>query len=334
MIQVGPRNFLANLHFANPISITVEGANILTRNLIIFGQGAIRCHPYLLKEVELIAAPNVDVKALDQVLMSHIGFYTKNFLKNIAYGLTGGKLIRTTIKNSKIRKYQRQLTRMSAALALMADTSLILLGGSLKRRERISARLGDIMGQLYLASTILKYYADHQQPASDVSYVCWGLQHCLFKIQIALDELFANFPKRWVGKLMNWIIFPFGRAYFAPRDRLHNKLVKPMVEPSELRDRLTKYCYISTREDELGCRLDTALTQVSSIEPIWKKMNKAAKTGTALLRQRDYAARAQAAFQAGVISSDEATLVSNFEALRSEIMKVNEFSFDLNRVIA
>ena len=148
-IQVGPRNQLANAYLAVPISITVEGANILTRNLIIFGQGAIRCHPYLFKEVELLSAPDPSIKELDRVLMSHIGFYASTFLRTLAYGLTGGKLICVPTCHKRIKKYWRQLTRMSAALALLADTSLILLGGSLKRRERISARLGDILSQLY-----------------------------------------------------------------------------------------------------------------------------------------------------------------------------------------
>src|SRR3990167_1511144 len=203
LIQVGPRNHLVNIYIAIPISITVEGANILTRNLIIFGQGAIRCHPYLLKEVSMITSTHVEIKALDEVLLSHIGFFLSNLIRNGIYGLTAGKFIFASVKHKKIKKYQRQLTRMSATLALLTDTCLLILGGDLKRRERISARLGDILSQLYLASAVLRYYHDQGEPVSDVGYVCWSLQQCLHKIQIASDELLYNFPIKWLGIILN-----------------------------------------------------------------------------------------------------------------------------------
>ncbi len=333
MIQVGPRNFLANTYYAIPISITVEGANILTRNLIIFGQGAIRCHPYLLKEVELITAANENVPELDRVLMSHIGFFTSNLLRNFAYGLTAGHFIFTkTIKNKHIKKYQRQLSRMSAALALLADTSLMILGGSLKRRERISARLGDIMSQLYVASTVLKYYNDHQQPTSDLNYVSWSLQHCLYRIQLACDELAENFPLRWLGRLLHFIIFPFGKAYHAPKDRTNHAIVSDMLTSSALRDRLTRHCFVSKNENDISYRLDTALSQIPTMEPIWKKLQNISKE-KAFPHWYDFSRRVQAAKQIDMITTEEANLLIDFEQLRNEIIKVNEFSFDLNTVI-
>lgn len=274
MVQTGPRNFLAHIYIGIPICITVEGANILTRNLIIFGQGAIRCHPYLLQEVELISAEKPNVPELDKVLMEHVGFFTSNVLRAFAYGLSGGRLIFATVKNKKIKKYQRQLTRMSAALAVLADTSLILLGGSLKRRERISARLGDIMSQLYLASAVLKYFHDNQQPVTDIDYVCWSLQTCLHKIQIACDDLFKNFPNYYLGKLLSFIIFPFGRAYFPPSDKLEEKIVAPMLSTNGLRDRLTRFIYLSKDQDTLSFRLDKALQKMETLEPIAKKLPK------------------------------------------------------------
>lgn len=333
MIQIGPRNFLANLHFAIPISITVEGANILTRNLIIFGQGAIRCHPYLLKEIELISEPNSSVAALDKVLMSHIGYFSGNLIRNIAYSLTGGKFIFANIKNRRVKKYQRQLTRMSAALALLADTSLMLLGGSLKRRERISARLGDIMSQLYLASAVLKYFNDHACPKTDVDYVCWALQQSLQKIQVAIDELLNNFPNRIVGKLLSWIIFPYGSAYLNPKDRLHKDIVTPMLTPSSFRDRLTQHCFVSKDQSDLSYRLDTALSLMSDVEPVSKKLQKATKEGL-VPQHASFNERMQKAKSAAVLSDDEINLLMQFEQLRREIIKVNEFSFDLTEVLA
>lgn len=333
MIQVGPRNFLFSVHTALPISITVEGANILTRNLIIFGQGAIRCHPYLLTEVELISEPIVNIKALDKVLMQHVGFFISNLLRSFAYGLTGGIFIFTNVKNKQIKKYQRQLTRMSASLALIADSSLILLGGSLKLRERISARLGDVMSQLYLASAVLKYYNDNGCPETDVDYVCWSLQTCLQKIQVAMNEFFNNFPNRFVGIILRFIVFPFGHAYLAPKDELSKKIVKAMLTPSSFRDRLTKYCFISTATDDIEAQLEKGLKEVEKMDVIWKKLNKAAQEG--IIPQRlEFRDRVAHAEQANYITADEARAITSFDALRAEIIKVNEFSFDLEQVIA
>jgi len=332
MIQVGPRNFLANVYFAIPISITVEGANILTRNLIIFGQGAIRCHPYLLDEIALIATTHPNIKAVDKVLMSHAGFFVSNLIRNMAYSLTGGLFIFTTVTQKKIKKYQRQLTRMSAALALLSDTCLLVLGGNLKRRERVSARLGDILSQLYLGSAVLKYYHDQHEPESDVAYVCWALQHCLQKIQIACDDLLYNFPSPWIGRLLSWVIFPFGKAYKGPKDELHKKIVEPMLTPSELRERLTQYCYVSKQENDLGQRLDKALSHVAGIDAIWKKIHLAIKSG--LLKPYHLSEQLKSAEQANILTAQEAEVLREFEKLRSEIIKVNEFSFDLSTVLA
>lgn len=333
MIQVGPRNLLANAHIANPISITVEGANILTRNLIIFGQGSIRCHPYLLNEIELISAEKTDIKALDKVLMSHIGYFIRNLLKSFAYGLSGGLFImNTNIKNAAVKKYQRQMTRMSTALALLADTSLILLGGSLKRRERISARLGDILSELYLASAVLKYFHDHQEPDSDVDYVCWALAHCLYRIQNASDELFINFPNKLIGLFLKVMIFPFGRAYAFPKDNLSKKIVAPMLMPTEIRDRLTKNCYVSKNVNELSCRLEEALKELVNVEPLTKKLHLAVKEGK-IEEFLNHAEKLNKAEELKILSAEEANELRKFEQLKQEIIQVNEFSFDLSQVI-
>lgn len=332
-IQNGPRNLLAHFYKSIPVSITVEGANILTRNLIIFGQGAIRCHPYLLREVEIISAKDTNIEDLDFVLMKHIGFYTNNLLRSLAYGLSGGIFIFSSSKNKRIRKYKRQLVRMSTALALLADTSLILLGGSLKRRERISARLGDILSQLYLASAVLKYYHDNNKPTTDVDNVCWALQQCLYKIQIACNEFFTNFPNRIVGHLLNWIVFPFGAAYKSPKDKLHNAVVEPMLASSEFRDRLTKYVYLSQDSDDTLHRLDTALTKVEGVEALQKKVQKAVQTKL-VPHWYDFNERLAAVVQAGVITDAEAQTLQEYEALRTEIIKVDEFSLDLKELLA
>lgn len=333
MIQSGPRNILANLYASMPISIAVEGANILTRNLIIFGQGAIRCHPYLLKEIELMTAPQVDMLAFDKILMSHIGFYTSNVLRVIAYGLTGGKFIWATSKNKTAKKYERQLTRMSAALALIADTCLIILGGSLKRRERISARLGDILSQLYLASAALKYFHDHTQTEEDTDYLQWSLQHCLFNIQTAFNELFQNMPNRWIAAILNRCVFPWGHAYQPPSDALTKKLVAQMTRPTNMRQRLTQSCFISKNKDELTYRLEEALAGIDENDALRKKLHLAVRDG-GIPHYFTTTERVHAAEKAGIFTQQEASTLLKFEALRDEIIKVNEFTIDLEQVVA
>ncbi|HSW71068.1 MAG TPA: acyl-CoA dehydrogenase, partial [Gammaproteobacteria bacterium] len=206
-IQVGPHNLLANVYLALPISITVEGANALTRNLIIFGQGSIVCHPFLLQEIELLNSAEPEaLNKFDGVFLAHLSYVLRNMARTLWYALTGGRLIRISSpkpgQNKKVSYFYRQLTVVSSVLALFTDLSLLILGGSLKRRERISARLGDILSQLYLGSAVLKYFEDNGQPADELPYVQWCIQTCLHRAQTALKELAANFPVKWLG----WVL--------------------------------------------------------------------------------------------------------------------------------
>jgi acyl-CoA dehydrogenase len=323
MIQAGPRNFLANVHLAIPICITVEGANILTRNLIIFGQGAIRCHPYVLQEVELLGGndPEKD-KKFDCILLSHLGYVISNVVRNWWCGLTGGKLLFSP-RSGPTARYYRQLTRMSTALALLADVSMLLLGGSLKRKERISARLGDILSELYLASTVLKYFQDQGAPATDLPYVQWCIERCLYQIQTACNELLHNFPQRGLGKMLHWLIFPWGAAYHKPRDELGQKIVNTMLVPSALRDRITAHCYTSSDADDAMQHLEKAFALHAEIEPLLKKFQ-------SILRESNL----ETALKTGVVTADEIETFQHFRALHQEIIKVNEFSFDLTKVIS
>jgi hypothetical protein len=275
----------------------------------------------------------MDTKALDSVLMSHIGFFASNLLRSIAYGLTGGIFIFAGCKNAKVKKLERQLTRMSAALALVADACLIILGGSLKRRERISARLGDILSQLYLASAALKYYHDNPQTKASAYYVRWSIQQCLYEIQQSFYALFNNLPQRWLGHILKWCIFPFGQAYQRPSDQLHKKLVAQMIEKTDFRDQLTRYCFISHDENELTHRLETALGQTQANDVLRKKLQQAVKNGT-IDEYLSFNDKLKAAQNSGVLTAEEVLSVTSFEALREEIIKVNEFSFDLEQVVA
>lgn len=330
MIQVGPRNLLAHAHIGIPICITVEGANILTRNLIIFGQGAIRCHPYILHEVELFALPSSaqNIKQLDKLIMSHIGYALSNLVRSFFAGVTGGLFFRSPVKG-KTARYYKQLSRMSTALALLSDMCMLILGGNLKRKERISARLGDILSELYLASSILKYYQDQGRQPSDLDTARFSVEKCLHRIQMACDELFHNFPIKFVGKIMQFLIFPFGRAYKRPSDVLYHKVVSSMLVPSDLRTRLTQYCYL---ESDPIKRLDELLQRMPQIEPILKKFQKFVRSGT-VPGQTPLTDKINAAENAALLTKDEARGLREYYALYHEIIAVDEFSFDLKTVI-
>jgi acyl-CoA dehydrogenase len=331
-IQTGPRNFLSNPYMAVPVSITVEGANILTRNLIIFGQGAIRCHPYILREMKLF--PKNDPKSeseLDSILVSHMGFVISNIVRNIICGWTGGLLLFSPVRGPTAR-YYRQLSRMSAALALLADCSMLLLGGALKRKERISARLGDILSQLYIASSVMKYFQDNKQPASDLDNVRWSIENCLFQIQIAIDDVTENFPMRWIGKLLYFLVFPFGRAYRKPSDKLCHEIVTTMSIPSEFRDRLTRYFFYSKDPNDPEKRLDIALQKRIEMEPLLKKFNN-------LIRNKTVAAHLpvpdalKLALKGGSLTQEETDALLDYNKLVGEVIKVDEFSHDLSEVL-
>jgi acyl-CoA dehydrogenase len=189
-----------------------------------------------------------------------------------------------------------------------------------------------MLSQLYLSSAVLKYYNDNGCQDEDVDYVVWCLQYSLQRIQSASRELFENFPQRWLGKLLGWLIFPFGYTYSVANDSVAHRMVALMLTHSNVRERLTEYCYLSNDHEDTGRRLDQALSKVDSADPIWKKLHKAVQAGSvSSLLDKDK--RIDAAKLAGILDADESSLLREFEAMRSEIIKVNEFSFDLSKVI-
>lgn len=333
-IQAGPRNPLVLLYMAAPIGVTVEGANILTRNLIIFGQGAIRCHPYILKEINLLNNDenNANLDQLDRLLLSHMGYVISNVVRAFVRGLTGGHLIFSPVRGS-LARYYKQLTRMSGALALLSDICMLILGGTLKRKERISARLGDILSQLYLASAVLKYFNDQGKPTSDLDYVKWSVQTCLADIQLACDDLLNNFPIGWLGKLLHWVIFPWGTSYHRPKDNLSHRIVNPMLEPSDLRDRLTRDCYISNSNEDAIRRIENALAEIQQIDPIWKKFQNGIRDEK-IPAYHTVGAQLQIAVAKNILTENEKQALHEFLVLHHEVIQVNEFSFDLRSIVS
>ncbi len=322
-ICMGPSNYLARPYRAIPIGITVEGANILTRSMIIFGQGAIRCHPYVLDEMLAASEPDAPtaLNRFDHALFRHIGFTISNAVRALVLGLTGARLARAPA-TGPTRRYFRQLSRMSAAFALVADVAMLMLGGKLKRREKLSARLGDILSHLYLASAVLKRHEDDDRPAADMAFVAWSVEHSLYEIQTALEGVLANFPSRFVGRLLRLIVLPLGRPYRAPSDRLGSSVARLMLEPSPALDRLLQGTYADVQPDDAVGRVLLARQKVLAAEPVERKIFEALGKH---VPAHDCEPALAAALDAGVISDTEAATVRDAARAVTAVIGVDQF---------
>ncbi|MBT9521885.1 MAG: acyl-CoA dehydrogenase, partial [Dechloromonas sp.] len=331
-ICLGPSNFLGRAYQQVPIGITVEGANILTRSLIIFGQGAIRCHPYLLPEMQ--AAQNPDQKQglvdFDKALFGHIGFTIKNGIRALWLGMTGSHFATVNVDTApEMKRYYQQLTRFSAAFAFMADISLLVLGGSVKRREKLSARLGDILAQMYLISCTLKRYEEEGRQVEDAPLAHWAIWDAMYKAQEAFDGVIANFPIRFIAAFLHRSIFPWGHPYVVPSDEVGHEVAKLLIAPSATRDRLTAECYLPLVENEPVGAIELALQATLLAEPIEARIRAAEKDGqfdnNPLANVRDIAI---VAFEAGVISAADYEIMKQRNHLRDIVVHVDDFPFD------
>jgi acyl-CoA dehydrogenase len=329
-ICMGPSNFLGAAYMQLPVSITVEGANILTRSLIIFGQGAIRCHPYVLKEIA--AANDTDSGrasiAFDGALFGHIRFVLSNMARTFVMGLCGSHCASVPRDVApETRRYYQQLTRFSAALAFLADVSMGVLGGALKRKEKLSARLGDVLSMLYLCSATLKRYEAEGRQAADAPLMHWAIWDAMFKAQSALEGVISNFPNHLIAVLLRRIVFPLGRPYVVPSDEAGHRVARLLIEPSATRDRLTAGMYLTRTESDVVGVIELAVEATIAAEPIEAKIREAAKSGRLAATQGDD--RAAAAHAAGVITADELALVRRAQRLTDEVIRVDDFAQDL-----
>lgn len=329
-ICLGPKNIMGRAYQAIPISITVEGANILTRSMIIFGQGAIRSHPFIYKELESLSEhdENKALEQFDRALFGHMRFFITNTLRCFLYGLTNALFIRSP-KKRKVKRYYKQATRMSAAFALVTDISLMIMGGSLKRREKISARLGDILSHLYMISAVLKYYQDQGEHESDLPFVEWTCQYNLQRIQTAFNGFLHNFPNRPVALLLRWVIFPWGRLYAPPNDQLGHKISKLLINPSEMRNRLTAGVFIPENEEEAVTQLEVALRKVVDAEPLERKIRQFQKDFKPAYA--NYDAMIAAAKKEGIIDKEELSILQQANDARTKVIGVDDFTFDFSR---
>ena len=323
-ICMGPSNYLARAYQGAPIAITVEGANILTRNMIIYGQGAIRCHPYVLAELQAASCDN-ELQALsdfDHALFGHIGFALSNVFRSLWFSLTGAKLLPTPFKD-ETRQYYKQLTRFSANLAMLSDIAMLSLGGNLKRKERLSARLGDILSYLYLSSATLKRFNDEGRQKADLPLMQWALEDCLFKTQQAIDELINNFPNRFIAALLRLIILPLGKPLTKPSDILDHKVAKFLQTPSEARTRLGKGQYLTPDPNNVMGILEQTLNDIIVSEPLYEKVCRA--VGTKLpFYQLDKIA--ETGLIAGAITQSEAEHLRKTELGRKAAIDVDDFA--------
>ncbi len=326
-IIMGPNNYLGRSWQGAPIFITVEGANILSRNLMIFGQGAIRCHPFVLKEMALAGREDKDqaLKEFDSLLMQHIGFAVSNAASTLVLNLGIGHFEKAP-GNRLSQGYFRALNRQAAAFALLADLSMMLLGGELKRRERLSARLGDVLSHMYLASAALKRYHDLDSPDHLEPLFVWAMEESLGESERALDELLSNFPNKVLGCLMRVIVFPFGRRHTGPSDALDAEVAAVIgrAKGDPTLEELLAGCYRpQTAEDPVGA-LQHAYDLLNASHPLQKKLHTALKSGQLKPAAGEHAI--DAALNAGVLQAAEAQTLRDAEAARRKVIDVDDFS--------
>jgi len=322
-ICMGPHNYLARVYQGVPISITVEGANILTRSLIIFGQGAIRCHPYLLQEMQ--SAQQGHLQDFDQALFGHVRLLLSNLARAVFHGFTGARFATAPVDREEA-VYYRQLTRLSAAFAVTSEAALLTLGGSLKRRESLSARLGDVLSHLYLASAALKRFADQGRQNADRPLLEWAVRDSLYHIQQSLFEVYENLPSRVTGHFLKSVLFPFGTSYHAVSDTLLQRAANVILRWGSARERLTEGLFIPRNENESLAQLESAMEKATLAQPVLASLRNAIHSGQ--LSADDPETGLDEAVTAGVIDEREAAQVRAAITARQRAIAVDEFSAD------
>ena len=330
-ICLGPNNWIGRGYQMTPIAITVEGANILTRTLIIFGQGAIRAHPYVLREMR--AAKEMQgaaaAREFDDALMSHIGHVVSNGVRAFVYGVTHASFAPVPRNSAKeTRHYFRHISRLSAAFAFLADMSMLAMGGALKRKEKISGRLGDVLSMMYLVSATLKRYEDQGRLREDLPLVRWSVRDALYHAQQAIDQILSNFPVKALATLLRWTVFPLGTPWRPPLDSRNHECARIALEPGAARDRLTAGMFVPKGDDATG-QLEAAFLATVACEPIEKKLREAVKSGA--LQPKSGVDTATRAHEQGVLSLEELQAWQRKEALRKNVIKVDDFPQDFGR---
>ncbi len=331
-ICLGPNNYVGRGYQVVPVGITVEGANILTRSLIIFGQGAIRCHPYVLREMR--AAKDLRgteaSREFDRAFNAHIGHVLSNGVRAFVHGLTGARLAAAPrAAAAELRRYYQRVGQLSAAFAFLADMSMLAMGGALKRKEKISARLGDVLSMMYLISATLKRYEDQGRQREDLPLVHGSVRDALWQAQQAIDAIYTNFPVQWLRGWLRFVVFPIGTPFRPPKDRHNHRCAKLVLEPGAARDRLTAGMYVGKGEQDVTGALEAAFLATIACEPIERKLREAVKDGR--LAPRSGVDTAAAATDKGILTAEELALWQRKESLRKHVIRVDDFPQDFGR---
>ena len=324
-VMMGPNNYLGRGYMATPIAITVEGANILTRSLIIYGQGAIRCHPFVLRELQAAGDEDLDrgLIEFDDALFGHIGYAISNVARSFFLALTHAKFSQVPL-NTPTRRYYQNINRYSAAFALASDFAMLTLGGDLKKRELLSARLGDILSAMYLASCVLKHFENQGRRATDLPLVEWSVRTLMYQAQESLHEFLLNFPNRAVSWLLRFFMFPRGRTYKNPSDQIGSRVVDLVTTPGESRERLSEYAYTTLEPGNPLGKLQEALELAKEHGPLEKRLRQARKEG---LIDSDYLGlQIDEAEKAQVISKAEANSLRDYHEKVSALLDVDDFA--------
>ena len=324
-ICLGPSNLTGRAYQAIPISITVEGANILTRSMIIFGQGAIRSHPWVLKEFQAVVEEDQEkaLKSFDHALLGHAGYMVANIARSLLLGVTRGRLSKIPPEATVERIYYQRLNWMSAAFALCADASMMTLGGELKRKERLSARLGDLLSELYLSSAVLKRFHDEGRQEDDLPLLHWAMQQSLYNMQQSLHALLRNLPLRPLAWILRLLVFPTGSPFHEADDHLDSKVAKLLLQPSAARDRLTDGIFITTDTDEPVGQLEVALDLCVQLDAVEKSIHSAHKKGD--LQGATAEEIFQSAHTEGLVDDQQLDQLLLLEELRNKVIAVDSF---------
>ncbi|HEC30383.1 MAG TPA: acyl-CoA dehydrogenase [Gammaproteobacteria bacterium] len=329
-ICMGPRNILGRIYQSIPISITVEGANILTRSMIIFGQGVIRCHPYILDIMNSTRIDNTGLamKKFDRLLFRQIRFVCSNVARTLFTGLTCGRLIRTP-ENGPEKYYYQQISRMSSAFALLVDTFMLTLGAQLKRKEKVSGRLADILSELYISSAVLKHYKNQGSHPQDLPLLRWSCDTSLNNIKRSIEDLLGNFPIKPLAWLLKRLIFPVGSPYPPATDKTGGEIARMLLEPCPSRFRLTQDIYIPHNTDDPLGRIESALSRVIAAEPVEAYIHEGIKKG--LLEKSPHNTLLERAVIQRIITPEQAEIIKAAQYARHDVIMVDEFSADFKK---
>ncbi len=322
-ICIGPGNYIGRAYQTLPVGITVEGANILTRSMIIFGQGAMRCHPWLVKEMEAAGIEDKNAAELefDRALAGHMSYFTHNLIRSFVFGMSGSHLAKSPVRG-RMGKYYKRLSQMSAAFAVVSDLALMMLGGAFKRKEKMSGRFADALSYMFYTSAVLKKFEDDGRPRADLPVAEWAAKYSLDQVQIALDEILRNFPSKPLGLLIRIMVFPLGLSLRQPNDYQGQRAAAILLKPGEVRDRLTHGIYVSEDEQDITGKLEVAMKKVIKADPIEKHIRAEHRVKPPLMDYEDWLLEL---ISADIISEQDAELLRQSRDATRDVIMVDEF---------